>query len=87
MRSMRVGDHVAKGTVSSAERCDLVEWKLEIVRELFQVYMSILWKKVVFNKLNSKLDWNDNLASIFEAKMTLNSPSSSVPYYCVCRRS
>ena len=27
--------------------------------------------------MNSILDWNDNLAAIFEAKLTLNRPSSS----------
>ena len=36
--------------------------------------------------VNSKLNWNDNLAAIFEAKLTFNRPSSSVPFYCICRR-
>ena len=36
--------------------------------------------------MNSKLDWNGNLAAIFEAKLTFNRPSSSVPFYCICRR-
>ena len=39
----------------------------------------------VFNSVNSKLDWNDNLAAIFEAKLTFNRPSSSVPFYCFCQ--
>ena len=33
--------------------------------------------------VNSKLEWNDNLAAIFEAKLTFNRPSSSVPFYCI----
>ena len=36
--------------------------------------------------VNSKLNWNDNLAAIFEAKLTFKRPSSSVPFYCICRR-
>ena len=36
--------------------------------------------------VNSNLDWNDNLAAIFEAKLTFNRPSSSVPFYCISRR-
>ena len=35
--------------------------------------------------VNSKLNWNDNLAAIFEAKLTFKRPSSSVPFYCICR--
>ena len=30
--------------------------------------------------MNSKLDWNDNLASIFETKLTFNRPPSSVSF-------
>ena len=40
----------------------------------------------VYVPVNSKLNWNDNLAAIFEAKLTFNRPSSSVPVYCICRR-
>ena len=35
--------------------------------------------------LNSKLDWNDNLAAIFEAKLFINRLSSSVLFYYICR--
>ena len=35
---------------------------------------------------NSKLDWNDNLAAIFEAKLVINRLSSSVFFYCFSRR-
>ena len=34
---------------------------------------------------NSKLYWSDISAAIFEAKLTFNRPSSSVPFYCICR--
>ena len=36
--------------------------------------------------VNSKLDWSDKLAAIFEAKLVINRLSSSVPFYCICRR-
>ena len=36
--------------------------------------------------VNSKLDWNDNLAAIFEAKLVINRLSSSVLFYCFSRR-
>ena len=36
--------------------------------------------------VNSKLNGNDNLAAIFKAKLTFKRPSSSVPFYCICRR-
>ena len=36
--------------------------------------------------VNSKLNWSDNLAAIFEAKLTFNRRSSSVPFYCIRRR-
>ena len=39
-----------------------------------------------FELRKGELDWNDNLAAIFEAKLTLNTPSSSVRLYCICRR-
>ena len=35
---------------------------------------------------HSKLDWNDNLAAIFEAKLVNNRLSSSVLFYCFSRR-
>ena len=41
---------------------------------------------VVLRAVNSKLNWNDKLAAIFETKLTFNRPSSSVPFYCICRR-
>ena len=40
-----------------------------------------------FIPVNSKLDWNDNLAAIFEAKFTFNRPSCLVLFYCICRHS
>ena len=39
-----------------------------------------------FTPVNSKLDWNDNLAAIFEAKLIINRLSSSVLFYCISRR-
>ena len=36
--------------------------------------------------VNSKLDWNDNLAAIFEAKLVINRLSSSILFYCFSRR-
>ena len=41
---------------------------------------------VVDIPVNSKLDWNDNLAAIFEAKVVINRLSSSVLFYCFSRR-
>ena len=46
-------------------------------------------KRPEFNEVlsvNSKLDWNDNLAAIFEAKLVINRLSSSVLFYCFSRR-
>ena len=34
--------------------------------------------------MNSKLDWNNNLAAIFEAKLAINRLSSSVLFNCIC---
>ena len=36
-------------------------------------------RHLVCQPVNSKLDWNDILAAIFEAKKTFNRPSNSVP--------
>ena len=39
-----------------------------------------------FYSVNSKLDGDDNLAAIFEAKLVINRVSSSVLFYCFSRR-
>ena len=37
--------------------------------------------------VNSKLDWNDNLAATLEAKLIFYRTSSSASFHCICRRS
>ena len=40
---------------------------------------------LVYGPVKSKIDWSDNLAAIFEAKLTFNSPSSCVePIFLEC---
>ena len=36
-------------------------------------------ERIGYITVNSKLDWNDNLAAIFEAKLVINRLSSSFP--------
>ena len=47
------------------------------------------WKlnnKKTMQLVNSKLDWNNDLAAIFEAKLIFNRLWSSVIFYCIFRR-
>ena len=49
-------------------------------------YLNNTWSETLnLDTVNSKLDWNDKLAAIFEAKLVINRLSSSVLFYCFSR--
>ena len=52
----------------------------EQVVTLYLLILHVTLTRVIANT-QWTLDWNDNLAAIFEAKLTLNRPSSSVPLF------
>ena len=60
------------------------------VQTVYVLYLQHVWPCCIrytnaFESVNSKLDWNDNVAGIFEAKLIFNKPSCSVPFHCNCR--
>ena len=71
------GANNARLTNSILTQPNLIKMSIDFASQAFHI---------VLHPVNSKLDWNDNLAAVFDAKLTFNRPSSSVPFYCICLR-